>query len=239
MAFTIALLLSVPAGAEESAARVKSAVAALGAVELRGMMLAPWPGADGVWVAAALSKDTDPVMRVALLAAEGEGFRLLAAGEAEPLTVEPPWSWELRPAAEAWAVAPGWRAVGVVLRNSYTSTARSAFSDALHLFRQDGAVLRPVFAGMVRRQSYDRSEAEECVTRRGFAQPGAAGRQAPARVRDACERANDTMQTWKIAPGPVRHMGVAELVVRARGRVVGRARWTGQAYSPARISPDG
>ena len=238
------VLLALPARAADDTARLDAAfqVLATGSppeLDRTSAMLQPWLAGPrpGLWIAAAVTGGASPgVLRAALLE-EGDSRRALASGEAGIVMDQPPWSISLDRAPGRWP-QPGGPIAGIRLVNRYTSTLRSSDSTAIHLFRWQGAVLQPVFAGLVRRSAYERDGSDGCIERRGYGQLEHGGRQAPDTVRKACDAGNETSAPWAISTGPGRSGGVPDLVVRdGRNRVVSRHRWTGMTYAPPRFDP--
>ena len=214
------LALAAPAGAQDGPARQVSAFAALagvpGILELDrdSTLLRPWTRSlrSGLWAAAAVArsvggpcKSADDRLHATLLEPDGAGFRVLAAGQASAMADEPLWRVTPDPALGCWPTPGGAPLLAVSLSNNDTSTARSASSTGLHLFRWDRQALRPVFAAIVQRSAYDKHGAVACVARQGFARPGKGGRQAPDAVAAACDRRNTEDGAWTVdastAPG--------------------------------------
>lgn len=246
------MLLARPAWADVPERLVDAALQALAGcgqpldLERRSALLAPWPGGPrpGLWVAAAVAKSAASadgsaadLLRVAIVERDGDGLRVLAAGEADALANEPLWSVSLDLDGGRWPLPGGTPGVGVRLGTSYNSTARSSSTTALHLFRWQGRVLHPVFAGLTQREAYDKDAAATCLARRGYAKPGADGRQAPDRVVEACDRLTDRKESWSIMPAAARQGGPGLVVRDGRGRIASRHRWSATAYAPPEFAP--
>ena len=145
LAVALALLGSGAAQALEERAAARTLLAAPGQATPAGepacIGIAPWGApAEGVFVVAAANDQEEIV--VALMRDGADGQPAIVAGPAtfEPIMVGPLWACVLRVVAQA---PLGGRAVlGVNVSTSYTSTARSTSTAALHLLLVEGATLR-------------------------------------------------------------------------------------------------
>lgn len=175
--------------------------------------IAPWSAADAKVFAVAVAQDNGLSVGLVRAAPGNAAPTVLARGDAEALTIDPIWS-PLLAIEAASPLGPGHPALGVRLSNSYTSTGRSASTEALQVFVRRGAAMVPVFAGYLRAAH---SETGPC-----------------ARNRRVMCRTGWTRQ-WTIRPAPgARGARPPDLLVRdARsGAVVSRHRWQRDGYRP-------
>jgi hypothetical protein len=163
---------------------------------------APWPaGGRDLWVVAAIYED---ILRVAVLRERNGTFELVARSEGEePLTNEPLWSHLVKLDLIPYRIRDGETAIGVRVSNSYTSTARSSSTEALHLYRLRDGRLEMVFAALTSESNYDKS--------------GDTENESARRV---------------VIVAKTKHRGFHDLLVRERGTKKTTAwRWNGQAYA--------
>ena len=199
----------------------------------------PWAG--GLTAVAALPNDRpSPTLLVGLLrerAGRPATATAVAAAEMPAVTIGPLWTPELTLMALP-QLGEGVEAIGLRFANSYLSTARSSWSEALHILVRRDATLVPVLAVLLRagqdevvpcprgrrgecRRSWTLQRVLEPVAPREARaeRPPAGGRAAPGRAP---------------AAAPATPGRPPDLLVRdaASHAVVSRHRWTGERYEP-------
>lgn len=132
--------------------------------------LAKWSaGGRDLWVVAAIYDAA--LIRAAVLRETRHGFELVArsAGE-EPIANEPQiYVSSLKLDLIPYRISPNDVAFGVRVGNSFSSTARSSYSEALHLYRLHVGKLTQVFAELTTDSNYEvpddeNAEGEETLT---------------------------------------------------------------------------
>jgi hypothetical protein len=213
LAVALALLGPGAAQALEERAAAHTLLAAPGQAAPTGepacIGIAAWGApTEGVFVVAAANEREEIV--VALMRDGADGQPAIVAGPAtfEPIMVGPLWACVLRVVAQA---PLGGRAVlGVSVSTSYTSTARSTSTAALHLLLVEGATLRPIFGSLV---SAAHSEGPLDGRRTGWT------------------------RRYEVVRLPAAPGAMPEITVRdaRRRRVVSRHLWRGDGYEPPRF----
>jgi hypothetical protein len=180
----------------------------------------PWPNgpAPRLWVAAILLRGSDAgTLSVGIFRETNGSLALLARnddGEAE--ADEPLWSTAIGLDLIAYRISPGETAFGVIVENSYASTARTSGSRSLQLYRYHDKTLSPIFSAIVSRNNYDRVSAEECE-----------GKTAAQN----CGEQNSTVEDFVVSFSPHRTDGFFDLLLRPKGG--GKAEhytWMGDKY---------
>ncbi|HYF08700.1 MAG TPA: hypothetical protein VD970_13835 [Acetobacteraceae bacterium] len=167
--------------------------------------IADWgPPAEGLH--AVVAAEAGGAVVVALMRAGEDGAPAIVAGPArfEPVTIDPLWACSF----EVVALAPLGRRPLLALHvfNSYTSTARSSSTLALHLLVREGDALRPIFGSLLH----------------------AAHSETVGRRRQGWER------RYVVVPAPARPEAMPDLEVRDRRtrQVLSRHLWRDGSYQP-------
>lgn len=200
----------------EPAAATAAMLGTDGRRQAQATVVAPWGPPEQRLMAAALgtqTSDGDELM-VALLR-EGEGGAVsVAAGPAgmEPIKIDPFWSLLIE--IEQQHALARWPVVAVKMHNSYLSTGRSSWTEALHVFLHRDGRLLPILA---------------CLTGAGHSQEVYGRRQH--------QRLSWTRRYTLEASGTGRGNGLPDLRIRDAGSrgVVSVHRWRGDEYAPPRF----
>ncbi len=188
----------------------------------RDFALKPWakgPAAK-LWVGAALPLGEEAKVITGVFREEGEGLQLLAHhDEGEPLTDEPLRSAGVDLDLLPYRIGADEVAFGVVVSNSYNSTARNTKTHSLQLYRYHGKRLSPIFAAITYRNNYKkgRNEGSEACFRRSHETPDCVG--------------EETVEEFAVVISPHETKGFFDLLLKSKaGGEPARYVWNGSRY---------
>ena len=120
-------------------------------------------GGKDLWVVAGVYGAYEETTIVAAVVRKtANGFELVARSEGEtPLTAEPAHVFDLELDLIPYRISDRDVAFGVRFENGYNSTARAAFTNALHLYRRDGDRLLPVFEAITFEQNLEKAQTDD------------------------------------------------------------------------------